>query len=190
MIGYFGKSEWLTYGGAISALVGIISLLVTTDIKIAVISLAVSGICDLFDGKVANSFSRSEHRKNFGIQLDSMCDIVSFIILPIIIMTKMYPSIISYIISIIYLVCGINRLAYFNISSSETFEGLPVTTQMLFVPISILTSRFTGEIIIPIVYLVVSILFVIRINISKPSIGIRAIIGLLSIASVIGVIIC
>ena len=190
MIGYFGKSEWLTYGGAISALVGIISLLVTTDIKIAVISLAVSGICDLFDGKVANRFSRSEHRKNFGIQLDSMCDIVSFIILPIIIMTKMYPSIISYIIAIIYLVCGINRLAYFNISSSETFEGLPVTTQMLFVPISILTSRFTGEIIIPIVYLVVSILFVIRINISKPSIGIRAIIGLLGIVSAIGVILC
>ncbi len=43
------------------------------------------GLCDMFDGKIARTKERTERRKKcFGIQIDSLADIVCFGILPIV----------------------------------------------------------------------------------------------------------
>ena len=47
--------------------------------KSAVFCLALSGLCDMFDGKIARrKKDRTEDEKKFGIQIDSLCDVVCF----------------------------------------------------------------------------------------------------------------
>ena len=48
--------------------------------------LGMSGLLDTFDGKVARTKkNRTEDQKRFGIQIDSLCDIVCFGVCPVII---------------------------------------------------------------------------------------------------------
>ena len=49
------------------------------DFKVAIFCLALSGLCDMFDGKIARTKkNRTDDEKNFGIQIDSLCDVVCF----------------------------------------------------------------------------------------------------------------
>ena len=53
------------------------------DFKVAIFCLALSGLCDMFDGKIARTKkNRTDDEKNFGIQIDSLCDVVCFGIFP------------------------------------------------------------------------------------------------------------
>ncbi len=96
----------------------------------------------MFDGKVARTKkNRTADEKLFGVQIDSLCDVVCFGILPIIICFTMSPD--SHIIlraSVLgyYAVCGVIRLAYYNVletnrqqvedGGNKCFHGLPITT--------------------------------------------------------------
>ena len=84
MIGFYNYTVWLTYLSLISAGTGImISLYSHAHPFIGVFFLLVSGLCDAFDGKVARSKkNRTEMEKKFGIQIDSLADMVSFGVLP------------------------------------------------------------------------------------------------------------
>ena len=43
------------------------------DFKVAIFCLALSGLCDMFDGKIARTKkNRTDDEKNFGIQIDSL----------------------------------------------------------------------------------------------------------------------
>ena len=53
--------------------------------KIAILFLMFAGVIDIFDGKVAKKFKRNEKEKQFGIEIDSIIDTISFGVLPIII---------------------------------------------------------------------------------------------------------
>ena len=56
------------------------------DFKVAIFCLALSGLCDMFDGKIARTKkNRTDDEKNFGIQIDSLCDVVCFGIFPVMI---------------------------------------------------------------------------------------------------------
>ena len=49
----------------------------------AIILLMFAGLCDMFDGKVARTKKkRTIEERHFGIQLDSLADVVSFGVLP------------------------------------------------------------------------------------------------------------
>ena len=49
------------------------------DFKVAIFCLALSGLCDMFDGKIARAMkNRTADEKKFGIQIDSLCDVVCF----------------------------------------------------------------------------------------------------------------
>ena len=48
----------------------------------AYLSLLISGICDMFDGKVARKCKRNKKEKMFGIEIDSLADTVNFLLLP------------------------------------------------------------------------------------------------------------
>ena len=56
----------------------------------ALVCLAISGLCDMFDGKVARTKKdRTEAEKRFGIQIDSLADIVCFGVSPAILCYRM-----------------------------------------------------------------------------------------------------
>ena len=82
IVGFWNPSVILTYVGMSIAILGMF-LAVSGRINYSFICLVLCGICDLFDGVVARRFKRTDEEKAFGIELDSLVDVVSFIALPV-----------------------------------------------------------------------------------------------------------
>lgn len=181
VIGYYNKSVILTYTGVITAILGIYEA-VEGRIEISAITLIISGICDLFDGPVARRCrNRSEKEKEFGIQIDSLADMVISIALPSVISVCIMNNegispFISVGITSIYAVCGIIRLAYFNINTetdkkTEYYTGLPVTYIALVLPAVHLIFcgvKYYGCIIAA-ELITMAILFILKIRVKKPA---------------------
>ena len=84
MIGFYDYTVVLTYLSLLSAGAGIvISLSGGGHPYIGCFCLLFCGLCDAFDGKVARTKQgRTRIEQNFGIQIDSLSDIVAFGVLP------------------------------------------------------------------------------------------------------------
>ena len=81
-IGVYDYTVILTYISLISAIFGMTQA-IHGDYKAAIFCLALSGICDAFDGRIARTKKdRTEEEKAFGIQLDSLCDVICFGVFP------------------------------------------------------------------------------------------------------------
>lgn len=135
MIGFYDYTVVLTYCSIISAIVGIVlSLGATAHPQWAVLLLLLSGLCDAFDGKVARTKkNRTKAMQNFGIQIDSLADIVAFGILPVCIGLALWnhsathaeagsfvlPHSVPILISCLYILAAVVRLAYFNVTEEE-----------------------------------------------------------------------
>lgn len=145
----------------------------------AIICLMYAGLCDVFDGAVARKFNLSEEEQSFGAQLDSLVDIVSFGITPVIIaMGFGFHQFWAHLIFLFYAVCATMRLAYFNIHGTTLkgtisyYTGLPVTCAALIFPV-VFAWMYTipyaiASLVVPLVFLGVSILFILKIPIPKP----------------------
>lgn len=181
MIGIYDYTVLLTYISFLSGLTGI-HFAVNGNTFIAIMCLMFSGLCDMFDGKVARTKKdRTEESKKFGIQIDSLSDLVAFGVL---------PSAIGYGLGIgdtwmffvLYLIplCALIRLAFFNVSeetrSSKTDElrteylGLPVTSTAIILPVIYFLKKVTGAYFIYIYassLLIISILFIKKFRIPK-----------------------
>jgi CDP-diacylglycerol--serine O-phosphatidyltransferase len=185
-IGYYGFWVKLTY---INAVVGLIGLYFSLEgnVRYALICLMAAGLCDGFDGRIANLKKRTDREKNYGIQIDALADIISFGILPVFIGYTLIKDnsiqILTYTylaISVIFVLAALIRLAYFNVIETELtnrnekrqfFEGLPVTSVALIIPFvysvcDIFNVAFSS--VYGILLLVLSIAFVLRVKIPKP----------------------
>ena len=70
MIGFYNYSVILTYISLLSSVFGMTQA-IHGRFKAAVFCLALSGLCDMFDGKIARSMkNRTEDEKSFGIQIE------------------------------------------------------------------------------------------------------------------------
>ena len=87
MLGYYNYTVILTYLGLASSVFGIYASISfgKSGPIIGICCLMLSGFFDMFDGRVARTKKRTENEKKFGIQLDSLSDLVCFGILPTII---------------------------------------------------------------------------------------------------------
>ena len=182
MIGYYDYTVILTYVSLASGIFGIYFSFCNNPL-VAIWCLLFSGLCDMFDGKVARSkTNRTITEKQFGIQLDSLCDVICFGVLPGTIgiaigMTEWW----FIIINALFAICAVIRLAYFNVTEEERqststsarvfYEGLPVTTSAIIFPfifcfLDIFKSAFPY--IYAAVLLITAILYVSPIRIPKP----------------------
>ena len=98
--------------------------------------IAISALADTFDGKFARCFSRDESEVEFGGELDSLVDAVSFGVVPMICLDSLLPSgatLLQLAASFVYVVCAVTRLGYFNVHQNESsgFVGLPTTLAAL-----------------------------------------------------------
>ena len=100
----------------------------------AILAILAACVFDALDGRVARMVGQESP---FGMQLDSLADIISFGVAPALlvhdIVLKDIDRRIGWTISCIYLVCGAMRLARFNClamcdvkSSSKNFRGCPI----------------------------------------------------------------
>lgn len=182
MIGFYSYTVVLTYLGLASAAMAMI-LTFQGFAKYALFCLAFSGLCDMFDGKVARlKKDRTEDEKRFGIQIDSLCDVVCFGAFPMILCYSIGmrgPAGIS--ILVFYLIAGVIRLAFFNVMEEKRqdetdearkyYQGLPITSIAIILPLfctlrPLLGHRFLSELHICI--LTVGLLFIINFPLRKP----------------------
>ena len=188
MIGYYNYTVILTYLSLVSSVIGMFLAAGfggnPPQPAYAIICLMVSGLCDMFDGKIARTKKdRTENEKKFGIQIDSLCDTICFGVL---------PSIIGYSVGmkdwcdipilIMFPLCAVIRLAYFNVAeedrqkkTSETrkvYEGLPVTSVALIFPLIYSFHKDIGAEWFPTVYgaamIIIAIAFITRFKVKKP----------------------
>ena len=176
-IGYYGISVILTYMSVVSAIIGIY-FGINSHIRFALLALIISGLCDAFDGKVARNCKRTEQEKQFGIELDSLADLVAFIMLPIIIFYGLgFTNTVNIIIFILFALGGIIRLAYFNTVADQNspvkcYQCLPVTSTAIIFPIfyflTMILETQTFYKIYTIIMLITALLFVINFKLKKP----------------------
>ena len=86
MIGFYNVSVILTYLGVVSAAIGV-NFALHSNFKISMICLMICGLTDMYDGTIARMIKRSDGAKKFGVQIDSLCDLVCF---------GVYPAMIGY----------------------------------------------------------------------------------------------
>ena len=144
MVGFYNYTVILTYIGVVSAVLGV-GLSMYGRTSMAVVCLMVSGFCDLFDGSIARTRARTINEKKFGIQIDSLADLICFGILPAAIgfsigMTRWYEA----AVLVVYVLAALIRLAYYNVTEDEIefcensrrvyYDGLPVTTIAILIP--------------------------------------------------------
>ncbi len=96
------------------------------------IAVFFAGFFDLFDGRVARM---TKTQSEFGVQLDSLADMVSFGIAPALLVYKwaLEPlGAVGFVTVFVYAACGAIRLARFNVmaardnGASDYFTGLPI----------------------------------------------------------------
>lgn len=210
MIGFYNYTVILTYMSLLSAGSGIIvSLSGKGHPYLGVFFLLFSGLCDAFDGKVARTKkNRSELEKGFGIQIDSLSDIVAFGVLPACIGVAMIRTstlmnssgaagnlilrLISYAVLLLYMLSSLIRLAYFNVTEEERqktdkgvrkyYTGLPVTSASLIFPTVLLLQYITPYDITPLYFIITAItgyLFLSKLQVKKPGLnGILIMVGI------------
>jgi CDP-diacylglycerol--serine O-phosphatidyltransferase len=183
VVGYYGLWVVLTYLSVIVAILGIHFALME-NVRYALICLMLSGVCDMFDGRVASLFKkRNTREKHYGIQIDSLSDIISFGVLPAAIGyvdathkfwfdTAVFP---------IYLMAALIRLAYYNVIETELhgqnkkrayYEGLPVTSVAIIIPLMYAICEWFNKSmsgIYKILLIFLSVAFVLKIRVPKPS---------------------
>lgn len=192
LVGKWNKSVILTYVGMAIAFLGMILAFSQERISYSFCCLMVAGICDLFDGAVARRCKRTEEEKQFGIQLDSLVDVVNFIALPICISISIgLTHIWDIAILILFAIAGVARLAYFNIVADSEgpvkyYLGLPVTYSALIFPVLYLLRLILNDNIFLPVYscgiVVVAVLEVLKVKMPKPKGIWYGIFGVLAIA--------
>ncbi len=105
------------------------------NFTLAVILAWIGGAFDIFDGKIARKYKLSNE---FGVQLDSFADFLSFVLVPVfLIFQAVYAPTLSGImillaavVSIYYVISGLRRLIHFNIHTDagevdKYFTGVP-----------------------------------------------------------------
>lgn len=196
IVGMWNKSVILTYLGLCAAVLGMYISIVGINLNYAVICLIIAGIADLFDGSVARKIKRTDEEKSFGVQIDSLVDVMSFIALPITLfsaagMNKPYYA----VLFVLFALCGIARLGYFNVVTADTqkaikyYTGLPVTYCALIFPLVFLT-RFvlTADsfvIVLSVSVIAVSLLEILKVNVIKPKGAAYAVFGIIAIALIV-----
>lgn len=184
MIGFYNYTVILTYIGLMSSVFGITQVF-EGHLSIAFLCLVVSGICDLFDGKVARSKKdRTDQEKVFGIQIDSLCDLVCFGVLPACIGYHYgFNYGLGLVSSLMIVLGGVIRLGYFNVMEEERqrttaenrkeYQGLPITTTSIILPLLYVGRMNIPPEAFPYVFqsfmLLVAVMFVLNISIKKLS---------------------
>jgi len=129
----FNLANLITFGNIAAGLIAI-HFIVNGDFFTAIILAWIAGALDIADGKVARKYKLSTE---FGIQVDSYADFISFVVMPSFLLyyaitagASEMTQLILGLLFIVYIIAGLRRLIEFNMKSEEGtvtkfFEGVP-----------------------------------------------------------------
>ncbi len=131
----FNIANMVTY---LNITMGIMAIyfIVRGDYFTAIILAWVGGACDIIDGKLARKYQLSTE---YGIQLDSFADFLSFVVMPAFLLfyavreycgTSGFEELLLGLVFIWYIINGLRRLVEFNLKVDvgeveKYFEGVP-----------------------------------------------------------------
>ena len=198
MIGIYNYTVLLTYFSLFSGCLGIVFSLSGGEYSnLGIFFLLFCGLCDGFDGIVANTkVNRTSYEKKFGIQIDTLADLVSFGLLPFSIGISIYRTsnflqnlssflfveMIIYAVLLFYVLSALIRLAHFNVTEEERqqkeggirkyYTGLPVTSASIILPLVVLLQYIVPmdvSILYFIIIFIMAFLFISKFRIKKLS---------------------
>ena len=172
MLGVYDYTVVLTY---VSVLISMGGMLFSMNgyPRMAIVCLALSGFCDMFDGKIART------KKN---RIDSLADIICFGVGPTLIAYRMGMNHgIGVAILMFYVLAGLIRLAWYNVSEEirqeettenrECYQGLPITSMAVALPILYVFRPILGKdfiIALHALVLIIGLLFITNFRLRKP----------------------
>lgn len=191
MVGFYNYTVILTYMSLASSITGLFFTFYG-HLGIGILCLALSGLFDAFDGRVARSKKdRTKDEKRFGIQIDSLCDLVSFGVFPVVLCWYSgmnTPA--GMIILVLYCLAGMIRLAYYNVLEEKKnndvedaevvetpdgrkyFHGMPITAISVGLPVLYVTSPLLGSyfpIALHAIMILAMVLFITDFRFPKPT---------------------
>jgi CDP-diacylglycerol--serine O-phosphatidyltransferase len=129
ILNFIRLPDWISLGNGICGALAIISCIKNYNTLYPAGLIVAGGILDFFDGRVARKYGLSS---DFGKNLDSLCDIVTFIVAPVVFSFTYIERLSAWetVILVFYIAAGLLRLARFNVtgtlSGGKYFEGMPV----------------------------------------------------------------
>lgn len=182
-LGYYDYTVILTYCGMIFAFCGILRV-ISREFGEAIFCLMLAGLCDMFDGTVARTKVRTASEKRFGVQIDSLSDLISFGVLPgVFVYIASGKNAWIGLVSALFVLCALIRLAYFNVQEEErqsqtsekrkNFMGIPVTTVTILLPVVYLLydcRLFKSIACFPILLILMGVGFLTPVEIRKPGV--------------------
>ena len=199
ILGYYDYTVVLTYLGMLCSFRAIL-MAINERFWGSVVFLMFAGLFDMLDGTVANTKNRNKDEKRFGIQIDSLCDLVGFGIMPgifVYMISGKDPRV--GILSSLYALAALIRLSYFNVCEEKrqdatdekrtTFTGLPVTSIAVLLPVVFLLQEETGfKGVLPYVLLLIlcGAGFLLPFEIKKPDIKGKALLLIFGLLEALG----
>lgn len=178
-LGVINVPSVITFLGLILAVVGSI-LALNQNLPGAMVCLMFAGLCDFFDGMVARKMNLSEKEQAFGMHLDSIVDMASFGVAPIVIAVGfgLGGNFFDMALLVAFSCCAAMRLAYFNVYGLEEsgkvsfYTGLPVTFAALIIPLVAMVYFYVSADMFKNImrgcYFLIAVLFVLKIPVPKP----------------------
>ncbi|QZY57509.1 CDP-diacylglycerol--serine O-phosphatidyltransferase [Crassaminicella profunda] len=127
--------------------------------------IIIAGMMDRMDGKLARKL---DVVSEFGKELDSLCDLISFGVAPALLMWNsnlMETGDLGIIVTLVFVLCGTVRLARYNIMEFEgVYMGIPIT---LCGGLVALMSLYSTKYVANLHFLLISMLFLSYAMISK-----------------------
>lgn len=181
-IGHYNYTVIATYTALVFGVCGIFTAISGNSFS-AIVFLILAGALDMIDGRIARTKTRTDDEKHFGIQIDSLCDLISFGVLPTVIGRSLGLTQMGFTaLFALYILTAQIRLAYFNVDEynrqkrtegkRKYYKGLPVTSSAIIFPFIYTFLSPVGKSCLCTTYAAVlmlcAILFVSNINIPKP----------------------
>lgn len=184
MIGVYNYTVIVTYLGVTLSVISM-ACSFSGEHEFAILFLTLAGICDTFDGRIARTKKdRTEEQIIFGVQIDSLCDLVCFGVTPAVLAYNLgVQHVWGIAVEVLFVLCGVIRLAYFNVleeikkkdperAAMKGYRGMPITTIVVIFPSVYLIHPYVAPdvfaIILAVFLVITAFLYILDIRIRKP----------------------
>lgn len=191
MIGFYDYTVLLTYAGLLCAVFGIFQAIDGFYIN-AIFCLGGTLFCDMMDGKVARTKrNRTKREALFGMQIDSLCDLVSFGVFPAVLCYSMgLRDWLGLLMIGYYCLCCVIRLGYFNVMELEkedgkqtVYHGLPAVGLAVLLPTACMVRLWIPETVflwlLRVMLPIFGTLYILDFKVNKPKLWLLAVLCLL-----------
>jgi len=144
------------------------------NLPAAMLCLLYAGVSDSLDGPLARRLHTLPEDKQFGAQLDTLADLISFGIAPVLISYAAgLTSALDLVLLLAYLACAILRLCHFTVHGTERqagityFRGMPTTYAAFIFPLALAAATLLpAELLLTILrftHVIVAALFILNV---------------------------